>query len=79
MTFYEELIIASTGCAPEDAEEIEDYMRDTIFHSTLDWQDKFMLETAANQAYGDILFMRSPEGIAYCKQLNDQILNYHGQ
>ncbi len=74
MSFYEELIISATKCKPEDAEEIEDYMRDIIFHGTLDWQDKFMLETAANQAHGDILFMRSPKGIAYCKQLEESIL-----
>lgn len=76
MSFYKELIIKATGCPESDAAEIEDYMRDIIFHSTLDWQTVSMLETAANQAYGDILFMRSPEGQEYIKQIEEQMLNH---
>ena len=34
---YTSLIIESTGCAHVDAAEIEEIMRQDIFHSTLDW------------------------------------------
>lgn len=32
MSFYSELIIKATGCTESDAAEIEEYMRDIIFH-----------------------------------------------
>jgi hypothetical protein len=74
MSFYSELIIKATGCQESDAEEIEDYMRDIIFHSTLDWQTRKQLEEAAKEAYSDILFMRSPEGQEYIKQIEEEML-----
>ena len=76
MSFYSELIIKATGCPESDAAEIEDYMRHTIFHSCLDWQTRKQLEEAARTAYSDILFMRSPEGIEYIKQIEEKMLNY---
>jgi len=66
---YKESIIEVTGCNAEDAEEIEDYMRNIIFHSTLDWQTKAQFNKGAKDAYSDILWMRSPEGIEYMKQI----------
>lgn len=48
---YIELILAATGCSPNDAEAIEEIMRDVIFHSTLDWQTQAELESAAKTAY----------------------------
>jgi len=69
LTFYQREIIQITGCKPEDAEGIEDYMRNIIFHSTLDWQSKAQFNKGARESYRDILWMRSPEGVEYMKQL----------
>jgi hypothetical protein len=44
------IIIEATGCSEEDAAKIETCMRETIFHSTLDWQTKEQLAEAAKQA-----------------------------
>ena len=75
MSFYSELIIKATGCQESDAAEVEEYMRETIFHSNLDWQTRKQLEKAAKTAYSDILFMRSPEGQEYIKQIEEEMLN----
>ena len=69
MKNYKQFIMAVINCTETDAEEIESYMRDIIFHSTLDWQSKSQLELAAKIAWRDIKFMRSPEGIAYMDKL----------
>jgi len=69
LNFYQKNIVSVTGCKPEDAEEIEDYMRNIIFHSTLDWQTKAQFNKGARESYRDILWMRSPEGVEYMKQL----------
>lgn len=75
MSFYHKLISEATGVTePDTLEEIEDYMRDIIFHSTLDWQTKKQLTDAAKTAWGDIQWMRSPEGIAYMEELKNEIL-----
>jgi hypothetical protein len=72
MNYYQTLIIEATGCPETDAQEVENYMRDTIFHSTLDWQSKAQLNKGARQAWTDIQYMRSPEGIAYMKELEEK-------
>src|SRR5574343_209085 len=69
LTSYQRDIIEVTGCRPEDAEEIEDYMRNAIFHSTLDWQSRRQFNRAARMAYRDIMFIHSPEGQAYMRQI----------
>ena len=69
---YRQSIIEVTNCDPKDAEEIENYMRDIYFHSTLDWQSKAQFNKGAKESYQDILWMRSPEGIEYMKQLMNQ-------
>lgn len=66
---YQSTIIKVTGCKPEDASEIEDYMRDIIFQSTLDWQSKEQFDKAAREAYADILYIRTPEGKIYMEVL----------
>ena len=66
---YKEMIINATNCNPNDAEEIEDYMRNIYFHSTLDWQGKAQFNKGARESYRDILWMHSPEGVEYKKQL----------
>lgn len=65
MNHYQKMIIEITDCKPEDSKEVEDYMRDIIFHSTLDWQSKAQFAKGAREAWGDIQFMRSPEGQKY--------------
>ncbi len=50
MPGYREAIIEDTGCNPDDAVMIEYIMRDHIFHSTLDWQNRAQLRRAARQA-----------------------------
>ena len=47
MNIYRELIKKAVGCNDKDAADIEEIMRDTIFHSTLDWQTKAQLTRAA--------------------------------
>lgn len=69
MNHYQKNIIRITGCKKEDAEEIENYKRDIVFHSTLDWQTKRQFNKGAKTAGNDIQFMRSPDGIAYLATL----------
>lgn len=51
MTHYQESIIKATGCSEADAPLIEEIMRHTIFHSTLDWQTKEVFDKGARDAY----------------------------
>jgi hypothetical protein len=44
---YRDIIRQATGCTDAEAPEIEDVMRNVIFHSTLDWQTREQLEEAA--------------------------------
>ena len=50
MTFYQELIIKATATNRRDAGYIGDIMRNDIFHSTLDWQSRAELVSAAKTA-----------------------------
>jgi hypothetical protein len=50
MSRYREIIKQATGCTDAEAVEIENVMRDVIFHSTLDWQTRWELEEAARLA-----------------------------
>jgi len=48
MSFYQQLISEATGVTDiNEINEIEDYMRDIYFHSTLSWQEREVLEKAA--------------------------------
>ena len=69
------MIIEATKCDPKDAGEIERIMRDTIFHSTLDWQTKRQFNAGARKAKELLDYMRSPEGIAYAARVEDELLN----
>jgi len=51
LTSYEKSIIEYTGCSIDEVEEVEDIMRNEIFHSTLDWQDKDLFKQGAKEAY----------------------------
>jgi outer membrane receptor for ferrienterochelin and colicin len=62
---YRQIIHEATGITrADDLEEIEDVMRQHIFHSTLDWQTREQLSAAAIEAWGIIQYLRSPEGCA---------------
>jgi len=50
MNGYQQIIKEATGCPDKDLQELEDIMRDVIFHSTLDWQTKGQLKKAAKEA-----------------------------
>ncbi len=52
LTGYRKLIAEATGCEATEAAEIEEIMRDTIFHSTLDWQTRDQLIQGARQDLG---------------------------
>ena len=45
------LIQDATNAAATDLAQIENIMRDEIFHSTLDWQTREQLVAAARQAF----------------------------
>ena len=75
LNHYQQAIVKATKCKPEDAAEIEDLMRDVIFHSTLDWQTKKQFNKSAREAKEVLDYMRSPEGIAYMAQLEHEMLN----
>jgi hypothetical protein len=51
LTGYGQLIVDATGCSVNEVQEIEDIMRDIVFHSTLDWQTREELEHGARLAY----------------------------
>jgi hypothetical protein len=64
LTYYRELIIAATGCTTEEAAEIEDVMRNIVFHSTLDWQTSEEFVNGARLAQSVVRHMRSQGGTA---------------
>lgn len=69
-TGYADQISKATGVTDvKDVQEIEDYMRDIYFHSTLDWLTAEQLNKGALESWYDIQYMRSPEGKAYIKSL----------
>ena len=52
---YRTIITEATGVTdPAMLKRIEDYMRDVIFHSTLDWQTRAQLKRAAKTAQREI-------------------------
>lgn len=56
MTYYQRRIVEITGCTAEQAPEVEDLMRDVVFHSTLDWQTPEEFEEGALAAYAMLVF-----------------------
>lgn len=50
LTHYQQSILEITGCKPEEASEIEEIMRETILHSTLDWLSKEQFKKTALEA-----------------------------
>lgn len=73
-------IYQATGADVSQLEEIEDYMRHEIFHSTLDWQSKEEFNKAALMAYEELYGKKAPkvsksepkpenDDLAECKKL----------
>ena len=58
MGFYCEVIMSATGCSRDEAGELEDIMRNVIFHSTLDWLTREKLEEEARLAQAVLQEMR---------------------
>lgn len=51
LSSYHQIIQEATGCAPEQLDDIEELMRDIIFHSTLDWKTRDELIDGAKQVF----------------------------
>jgi len=51
MGAYAKLIIEATGCTHEEAEIIEETLRDSVFHSTLDWVPRRRFFAEARKVY----------------------------
>lgn len=65
--FYQNLVNETLGeTVPEkDANEILDIVRQDIFHSTLDWQTKAMLQRGIRQAYEIYLYLEAETSPPY--------------
>jgi len=62
MNGYQALISEATGChAPNVLSEVEDIMRNVIFHSTLDWQSREAFIQGAKDAFEVYTVMRKKE------------------
>lgn len=58
-------ISQATGVTdPRDLADIEDSMRNDIFHSTLDWQTKAQFNRGAREAWELVQIMRDPVALA---------------
>jgi hypothetical protein len=62
---YSDIIKQATGCDEADAKRIEEFMRDVIFRSTLDWQTTDQLTEAARLAQQALKFQREQQ-LANC-------------
>lgn len=49
--YYEQRIMACTGCTFNEVAQVEDIMRNDILHSTLDWLSPEQFKQAAIEAY----------------------------
>ena len=62
---YAKTISEATGVTDaDDLAEIEDCMRNEIFHSTLDWQTKAQLMRGAREAWEVVQILRDPAALA---------------
>ncbi len=52
MSGYHKIIKEATDCPDDAIEEIEEIMRNDVYHSTLDWQTAAELKRGAKLAYG---------------------------
>lgn len=63
MSFYQALIIKTTGVSEKDARYVEDIMREDIFHSTLDWQSRAQFLRGAQEAVEMLKAYRADPGL----------------
>ena len=56
---YQKTIKEATNCDDSELDEIEDFMRDIIFHSTLDWQTHEEFVAGARKAHEVLRYMRA--------------------
>lgn len=75
LNYYEQQIVKATKCDPSEAAEIEQTMRDVIFHSTLDWQTKRQFNAGARKAKDYLDFLKTPEGMELSARIEDEMLN----
>ena len=62
---YHSLINQATGLSrKEDLQEVEDIMRDVIYHSTLDWQTRAELWRGAKKAHKVMKELRNADSKA---------------
>ncbi len=61
LSWYQEAIIEATSCSPTDALEIEDLMRNIIFHSTLDWQSREVFDQGAREGLELLVELRKED------------------
>lgn len=62
---YAVLIAKATGITnADDLVDIEDSMRNDIFHSTLDWQPPAVFAKGARDAWEIVQIMRDPAQVA---------------
>lgn len=74
MSHYTTMITAATGVTdPARLAQIEQCMREDIFHSTLDWQTKAQFNKGARDAREMLYYMESPEGRAYMAELEKEL------
>jgi hypothetical protein len=70
MNHYQKTIIEATGCEPDDAPIIEEYLSDIFKGYSLRIVKCSEFCEAAKKAYSDILWMRSPKWAEYMNLLN---------
>ena len=61
---YQEMIMESTGCTAKQVPEVEDIMRHSVFHSTLDWQTRLEFDKGAKEAYVILRLMKKRRKVA---------------
>jgi hypothetical protein len=68
MSIYQLTIRHATNCSEEEAVQIEAVMRNVIFHSTLDWQTREELESAAQIGFAVVRQMAAQDAQAKKRQ-----------
>lgn len=62
-SYYARRIHEITKCSYQDLEEVEDIMRNSVVHSTLDWLTKEQFEVTALTAYDILQSLREEENV----------------
>jgi len=72
MTHYQEAIMEATGAILADVKTIEELMR-LENDGCLDALSAKQFSAEAKQAYDTVLWMKTPEGVAYLEQIDNEI------